>query len=247
MVQKDFPEQDELVLCTVDRIIDTSVFVKLDSYNKEGVISTSEIAPGRIRNIRDYVRPGKRIVCKVLRVQQDTGHINLSLRRVTLKEKTKIMSDFERDKNDCAIIKTIAGEKAGPLIEKIKQDHEHVSEFIQNASAEDLKKYGFSKEEAEQITKIVNEKPEKRVFVKAKMMLTSDSGEGIVKIKNMLNKALERHKKADINYLSSPNYTITIESSDYKNANIELDKIIEEITNESKASSLKVEIIKQHN
>ena len=72
-------EEGEIVLCTVDKIIGTTVFVKIEG-NGEGTITTSEIAPGRIRNLRDYVSPGRKIVCKVLRV--DVNKISLSLRRV---------------------------------------------------------------------------------------------------------------------------------------------------------------------
>ena len=51
-------QEGELVLCTVDKIMGTTVFVRLEN-NVEGTITLSEIAPGRIRNLRDYVAPGK--------------------------------------------------------------------------------------------------------------------------------------------------------------------------------------------
>ena len=78
-------EVGDKVLCTVDRIVGTAVFVRIDNSNIEGEIIMSEVAPGRIRNIRDYVVPKKKIVCKVLRISS-SGNIDLSLRRVTQKE-----------------------------------------------------------------------------------------------------------------------------------------------------------------
>ena len=69
--KQGFPEEDELVLCTVNNVQHNSVFVDLDEYNKRGLIHISEIAPGRIRNIRDYVVEGKKIVCKILRIDQE--------------------------------------------------------------------------------------------------------------------------------------------------------------------------------
>ena len=57
---------DDLILCTVKKIEGTTVFVDLgDSIH--GTIVFSEIAAGRIRNIREYAIPGKKIVCKVLK------------------------------------------------------------------------------------------------------------------------------------------------------------------------------------
>ena len=49
-------ETGDLVLCTVKTIDGTTVFVKIED-DGEGTIVTSEIAPGRIRNLREYVIP----------------------------------------------------------------------------------------------------------------------------------------------------------------------------------------------
>ena len=84
-------EQDEIVLCKVTKIYPNSVFVQLLEYNDSGMVHISEVSPGRIRNLRDYVSIGRQIVCKVLRIDRERGHIDLSLRRVNSnqrKEKT---------------------------------------------------------------------------------------------------------------------------------------------------------------
>jgi len=44
--------EGDLVLCNVTQLGKTTVFVKIEG-NGEGTIVTSEIAPGRIRNLRD--------------------------------------------------------------------------------------------------------------------------------------------------------------------------------------------------
>ena len=81
--KKGFPNEGDILFCTITKVQYNSVFVTLDEYeNKSGMIHISEISPGRIRNIRDYVKEGKVIICKVLRVKKDRGHIDLSLRRV---------------------------------------------------------------------------------------------------------------------------------------------------------------------
>ncbi len=52
-----FPKESEIVICTVTNIQYNSVFVKLDEYkNLQGMIHISEISPGRIRNLRDFVK-----------------------------------------------------------------------------------------------------------------------------------------------------------------------------------------------
>ena len=89
-------EVGDVVLCTVDRIVGTIVFVKIDG-KREGSIILSEIAPGRIRNLRDYVVPKKKIICKILRITGD--RIHLSLRRVTPKEQKEIREQYKSEKS----------------------------------------------------------------------------------------------------------------------------------------------------
>src|SRR3990167_9616471 len=85
--KKGMPEVNEVVMCTVKKVLFHSVFVDIEDYGLEGMIHISEVSPGRIRNIRDYVKEGKKIVCKVLKVDEVKGHIDLSLRRVNEAEK----------------------------------------------------------------------------------------------------------------------------------------------------------------
>src|SRR3990167_3310904 len=112
-------EEGDLVLCTVEKIVGTIVFVNIDGEKKQGSIVLSEIAPGRIRNLRDYVVPKKKIVCKILRIY-DKGNIELSLRRVTLKEKKEVLEQFKLEKSYESILRSVLGENAQKIIENIK-------------------------------------------------------------------------------------------------------------------------------
>ncbi|MHC1635897.1 MAG: translation initiation factor IF-2 subunit alpha, partial [Candidatus Methanospirareceae archaeon] len=102
MRRKEWPEKDELVVCTVKEIKAFGAFVTLEEYKgKEGLIHISEIAPGWVKHVRDYVKEGQRIVCKVLNVDKKKGHIDLSLKDVKAsqkKEKIKIWKNEEKAK-----------------------------------------------------------------------------------------------------------------------------------------------------
>src|SRR3989344_4288149 len=125
-------EIGDIVLCTVTRIESTIVFVNIDG-NGDGTIVTSEIAPGRIRNLRDYVVPNKKIICKILRITQ-SGNVELSLRRVTQKETKELLNQYKLEKNYEGIIKNILGEKGKELIEDIKKES-RLYEFIENSKS----------------------------------------------------------------------------------------------------------------
>ena len=102
-------EVGDIVLCTVDKIAGTTVFVNINGATEQGYISLSEIAPGRIRNIRDYVVPKKVIICKILKVSGRT--IELSLRRVTPKEQKTLREKSKLERSYKSILKTILNEK----------------------------------------------------------------------------------------------------------------------------------------
>ena len=102
--REGFPQDDELVFCTVTKIFHSSVFVVLDEYERSGMVNISEIAPGRIRNIRDYVTQDKKIVCKVLRVDAKKGHIDLSLRRVNEMERKRKLEEIKQEQKAEKII-----------------------------------------------------------------------------------------------------------------------------------------------
>lgn len=107
-------EEGQIVLCTVNQILGTTVFVKLEDYNIEGTITTSEIAPGRIRNLRDYVVPGKKIACKILSIRENK--VQLSLRRVKPVERKELLDKIEKIKSYKAILKTVLGEEESKKI-----------------------------------------------------------------------------------------------------------------------------------
>ncbi len=241
---KEYPELSELVLCTVSNIQGTTVFAKLDKYGKTGVIHTSEIAPGRIRNIRDYVVPNKKIVCKVLRLDQSKGHIDLSLRRVSKKDTQEMLKKHKREQVSSKMIDIVLKDKAQSAKEKILEKFETINDLLelslQNPSA--LEEF-MPKADAAKLAKIVAEKIKpKNVFVKTALKLTSTDPEGVSMIREALNIKEEGLK---ITYLGAPNYMITIEEKDYKQANKKLCAVIEKIEKSLKGKHAELEIIEE--
>ena len=224
-------QEGSLVLCTVDRIVGTSVFVKIEG-DGEGTIVTSEIAPGRIRNLRDYVVPNKKIVCKVLEIEGN--NIHLSLRRVSLKEKKEILDFYKKEKTASSILKSVLKEKADKIVEEIKKKS-GLNEFLQycKTNPTEIEKY-TSKEEAEKICKILQEKKEKLKEIKREFKLTSNKPDGIRIIKDILSKCA-----CEISYLGSGKYVIKNTSSSIKEADKAVSTALEKI--ESAAKSAKAD------
>jgi len=143
-------EVGDVVLCTVDRIVGTIVLVKIDR-NGDGNIIISEIAPGRIRNLREYVVPKKKIVCKVLRISEN-GNVNLSLRRVTQKEKKEVLEQYKQEKSYKSVLKSILDEKAENIIKEIEKE-QRLFDFLQEA-----------KEDSKNLEKIAGKTDAKKIL-----------------------------------------------------------------------------------
>ena len=231
------PEIGEVVICTVKKILPHAVFVDLDEYGKEAMIHISEVAPGRIRNIRDYVREGKKIICRILNLDKAKGYIDLSLRRVTQTQKINKNNQYKQEQKCEKILEEVAKslktdlktiyDKAGnKIIEKHNSLISCFNEIVNNNL--DLKALNIEKNIAEKITEIVKEKikpPE--VTISGILKLESDASDGIEIIKKALSQVKKNNVK--INYLSAPNYRLVIKAKDYKTAENLIKKTSSEI------------------
>ena len=233
--------EGDVILCTVDKIEGITVFVNIDK-GGTGSIVTSEIAPGRIRNIRDYVIPSKKIVCKVLKVDPK-GHVHLSLRRVTAKERKEVMDTYRKEKSIETIFKIVLKDKAQQIIKKIKEKY-YFEEFISEAlkNQEIMKDY-LSKDESEKILELINKKKSKEAFVNKLLTIKCHEREdGVIGIKSILN---IKNKNLEIKYLGGSKFVLTLKGDNYKILNNEILLILKEIENRAKKELCLLETAKK--
>ena len=258
--KEGLPNDSELVLCTVKKILPNSVFASLDEYkNREGLIHISEVSPGRIRNIRDFVRIGKQIVCKILRVNRERGQIDLSLRRVSISAKNRKLDDIEQEERAEKILE-IAGKKlkkdlAGMYAEAGKNIISNYGSLIAcfqdivNENLDISKELGINEEVAKTLMSVVKEsiKPPE-IYISAKLIIKNYSSDGVDRIKKVLNSLKDIGKKNEydfnISYLGAPNYRLKIKSKDYKKANKVLDELMQNYSSLLKEYECEGEVIK---
>jgi translation initiation factor 2 alpha subunit (eIF-2alpha) len=228
-------EVGDIVMCTVDRIVGTVVFVKIDG-NGEGGIILSEIAPGRIRNLRDYVVPKKEIVCKVLRISGD--RIDLSLRRVTQKEQKEIKEQYKQERSYINILKTVLKEDADKIIKRILEE-EKIYEFLQEARDNPKKLEEITgKTNSKKILEILNSQKQKKIVLKREISLTTAKPDGL----ELIKKNLKEIKGAEIKYISAGKYLIKKEGSDLKTLDNELKEIITRIEKKAKEQGMEFSV-----
>ncbi|HJX50025.1 MAG TPA: hypothetical protein VJ438_01045 [Candidatus Nanoarchaeia archaeon] len=232
-------EVGEVVLCTVEKIEKTVVFVKIEGIGKpiEGSITMSEIAPGRIRNIRDYVVPKKKIVCVILRISGN--HIELSLRRVTQKEKKEVLENNQQERSYISILKSILGEEKAIEIESKILQKERIYDFFEEVKSNPKKlEEVLGKEDSNKILEILNAQKKKIVSIKKEFSMKSFKPNGITLIK----KILEPIKNVEIKYISAGRYSIKAESEDLKKTSQTLKEILEKIGEEAKKCGIEFDV-----
>lgn len=231
LLQKDgLPPEGDLVLCTVSKIHFHSVFVTLDEYsNRSGMIHISEISPGRIRNISDFVQEGKKVVCKVLRIDEEKGHIDLSLRRVSDNQKRKKIDDLKQEQKVEKIIEFVAKQ----LNIDIKTLFDEVSEKLSRyenmmLGLEDIvlgkitfESLGMDPSTAKKLTEVVMQRvkpPE--VIVKGELELVSYDPEGVELVKKAIIAAEDsiQGKDATLRYKGAGRFLVEIKDTNYKSA-----------------------------
>lgn len=250
-----FPEVNEIVLCEVTKISGNTTFVDVKEYEKEGVLIISEIAPGRIRNLRDHVVEGKTIVCKVLRVDERNNRVDVSLRRVPIPVMKDKLEEIKKEEYAEKIYMDVSKElqiTKDDLFEKtyeiIFESYDTVFEALYDVMLDNSKVDMFTNlkdNEKQVLVKIINDriKPEEVVF-KKKFTLKSYSATGINEVKETLTTTLNslNYSKVKIIYLAAGTYSISITHEDLKSASKVYSTFKQELEKNSKAKGLKVEI-----
>ena len=226
--KKGYPKEDEIVMCTVQKVNPHSVFARLDEDGKSGMIHISEVSPGRIRNIRDFVKEGKVIVCKVLRIVRDKGYIDLSLRRVNEAQRKGKVNEVKQEQKAEKIIEFVS--------KNLKKDSSLLFESVAEAALNKfnsiyscfeavvekelkLETLGISKDVATELEGAIRQRitpPE--VIIGGNLILKSYESDGVEVIKKSLKAAQSASDTLKVTYDGSPKYKLVIKDTNYKDA-----------------------------
>lgn len=238
----EYPEVGDLVVCSVENVKNFGAFVKLDEYGgKEGFIHVRDVATGWVKYIRDHIREGQKVVCKVLGVDPEKGHIDLSLKQVNEHARREKIQEWKNEKKAEKLLE-IAASKLGKSLDQAYAEvgDKLIADFGTLYSAfeqmtkdpDSVKGLGLDRKWAGALTEVARENIElPSVSIHGVLELTVPTPDGIDHIK----KALAEAEKADegevkIHYLGAPRYRVTVTAEDYKVAEAELKSAVERVT-----------------
>lgn len=237
-----WPEAGDLVIATIETVTDYGAYAKLDEYDKRGLLHVSEISSSWIRNIRDFVREGQKMVLKVLRVDLEKGHIDLSLRRVTKRERIEKILSWKKERKAEALLRGVAEkvgltndeayEKAGAIVEEKFGLYEGFEKAAIEGS-EALTEIGVPENLAKAFAEVARERIHvKMVKVKGVLEIRCMKPNGVTLIREAFLKAKsEKTKDADVRFyvIAAPKYSIEALAENYKRAEDVLQKVAQSV------------------
>jgi translation initiation factor 2 subunit 1 len=239
----EWPEAGDLIIATVETVTDYGAYAKLDEYNKRGLLHVSEISSSWIRNIRDFVRENQKMVLKVLRVDPEKGHVDLSLRRVTKREKIEKIKSWKKDRKAEALLRGVAEkvglpveevyQKAGLLIEEKYGLYEGFEKVLKEGT-ETLTKLNIPEDIATAFAKVAEERIRiKMVKVRGTLEIRCMKPNGVKCIQNALidTKKAQETKDAKIEFcvIAAPRYSVEISAENWKRAEELLEKVSQNV------------------
>jgi translation initiation factor 2 subunit 1 len=241
----EWPEVGYIVIATVKRVESYGAYVGLDEFgNKEGLLHISEISSRWVRNIRNHVRPGQKVVLHVLRTDPSKEQVDLSLRRVTKDEKRKKLEEWKKARKAETLVTQAAHGLKIDLIQlyeteliKIVDYYNSLYEGLEAASKKGvtaLIEANVSKNIAEVLSEISKDKIViKGVTIQGVIELTILTSNGVEDIKMTFEDAAgvaeEYDSTINISTMGAPRYRIELTAEDYKKAELALDKTVSSI------------------
>ncbi|MCD6341226.1 MAG: translation initiation factor IF-2 subunit alpha [Desulfurococcales archaeon] len=257
MVRKrtPLPRVGELVIGTVKKVFDYGAYLTLNEYNDaEAYLPWSEVSSKWVRDIRDFVREGQRVVVKVIRVDRRKGHIDVSLKRVNPSEQKRKLLEWKRAQRAEKILEIVA-KKIGKSLDdaynevgwKLEDYYGEIYAGLEEATyrgADALKEAGVSDEWIEPLLEEVRKHIKiKRVKIQGIIYLLTLAPDGVERIRKVLaeplsNLELDGDTKIKVYTIGAPKYRVEVTSTDYKKAEKVLQSYIKQVEKLSKSMNL---------
>jgi len=226
----EFPEEGELVVCTVQNVKNFGAFVTLDEYgNKEGFVHVRDVATGWVKYIRDYIREGQKVVCKVLGVDSAKGHIDLSLKTVNEHQRREKIQQWKNETKAEKLLEIVAerlgitieecySQFADDLIDKFGSLYAAFEQCAANENA--LDDNGFEGDWTSKFVAVAKENVTPPfVQISGIIELKCPTPDGVDSIKKALLSGVDEvEERVSVQYIGAPRYRVVLSAPDYKAA-----------------------------
>lgn len=125
-----WPEDGELLVCTVKSVRENGAYLNLDGYGeREGFVFIGEVAAGWVKNIRNHLRVGQRVVAKVIGVRKDRERVDLSIKSVSEERRRDTVQSWKNEQRAQQIM-GVAAERVGWDEAKTREISDEMTEIF---------------------------------------------------------------------------------------------------------------------
>jgi len=233
MEPQNIPKVGELVIANVSKISKFGAYCRLPEYNDlEVFLPIREVSSGWIKNIREYIHEGQKLVCSVTFYDKDKGTIDISLKRVSpgnSKEKIRVynlerrlMALFQQalkaskeQANKDALV-TMGLAEFGTYTNLVQNATDNTKEFAASKLPKKLK---------DAILKVLesNKKQKRYLVAYVATIYTYNTLSGATELKSLM--ASIKALGVDIKYVGAPKYRLLSEGVDYAMAEEKIKKV----------------------
>ena len=224
-----WPREGELVVGTVKKVLDFGAFVELDEYpGQEGMIHLSEVASGWIKYIRDYIREGQKVVCKVLRVDTARKHIDLSLKDVNQYQRKAKIQEWKinlRAEKWVTFVRDslkLTEDAVQKLRDDLIENYGGLYQAFEEISLQGVDEVKVDEEYKSAVHQVALDNiKHPRVEISGFLDITCVEEDGVDLIKKALKSGLKAKKTdtdLDITYVGAPRFRLHVVAEDYKRA-----------------------------
>lgn len=236
----DFPNINDVVICKVSKITDFGVFVELLEYdNMEGFVHISQISSTWIKNIHNHVKQNQIRAAKVLKVDEEKKHIDISFSRITDADEKRKISEYRLFLRAQSLLTVIAKEidvtpdkiwedVANPIIERENSLYKGFLNILKHGG-------DYYPEIDKKYHKLLFEILDKNITIKDKnivgiMTITSDESGGFESIKKVLVDVQDKNPDSKITYFGPGKYELKVTSKEFKQSAKKFDEITASIS-----------------
>ena len=226
MTDMRVPRKGELVLVTVAKISNFGAYCKLIEFNNmEAFLPIREVSSGWIKNIREFIHEGQKLVCFVNNLDPVRGTIDVSLKKVSAKDSKEKIRAYNLEKRLSALFMQAvknAGEikNKDPITSLVTTEFQSYTSMVQEATTETekFKDSKIPKKVKESLLKVLEQNRKERKYIVSYIanISTNDMMTGSTRLTEAVNDI--RSKGVKVLYLSAPKYKLIAEGKDYADA-----------------------------
>ena len=217
------PELGEIVLVKLSKIMPHGAYCQLVEYGVDAYLPIGEVASGWIKNIHERIKEGQRDVAKVVFVDPSRRAVDVSLKKVSVKDKKEKINDYALEKRAekffmQALEAANETAKADEIKRRIAQKVPTYIELMDLVHEDRLEADLLDEKARAAFSEIIAKNVKPKVYSVAYTVVLSASGsKGNVSLIRKLCEEIER-LGVSVLYEGAPHYKIVAEGPSYGDA-----------------------------